>query len=92
MSEILQDIQRKLIFPLDFPSQKFTETVQQVTLLVGAILACNVGCATQSLKHLLIIYGISCLIAAIAVLPAYPAYTKKKLQWVQPEVASVSSN
>lgn len=88
MSEILQDIQRKLIFPFDFPSQKLTETIQQAILFGGAFLACNVGFATQSLKYLLIIYGVAVVIAAIAVLPPYPMYTRRKLQWVQPQVVS----
>lgn len=91
MSEVLQDIQRKLIFPLDFPSQKYTERLQQITLLIGAIIASIVGLSTQSLKNLIIVYGICIAITGLVVLPAYPAYTRRKLQWVQPKVVNIST-
>lgn len=91
MSELLQDIQRKLIFPLDFPSQRYTERLQQITLLIGAVVASIVGLSTQSLKNLLVVYGICIAITALLVLPAYPAYTRRKLQWVQPQVLNIST-
>lgn len=86
MSELLQDFQRKLVFPLDFPSQRYTEKLQQITLLIGAIVASIVGLTTQSLKNLIVVYVVVVALTALAVLPAYPAYTKRKLQWVQPQV------
>lgn len=91
MSELLQDIQRKLIFPLDFPSQRYTERLQQITLLIGAVVASIVGLSTQSLKNLVVVYGICIAITALLVLPAYPAYTRRKLQWVQPQVLNIST-
>lgn len=91
MSELLQDIQRKLIFPLDFPSQRYTERLQQITLLIGAVIASIVGLSTQSLKNLVVVYGICIAITALLVLPAYPAYTRRKLQWVQPQVLNIST-
>lgn len=90
MSELLQDFQKKLIFPLDFPSQRYTERLQKITLFIGALSASIIGLATQSLKNLLIVYGISIAITALVVIPAYPAYTKRKLQWVQPKVVDIS--
>ncbi|CAI4540676.1 CDG_1a_G0029970.mRNA.1.CDS.1 [Saccharomyces cerevisiae] len=86
MSEILQDVQRKLVFPIDFPSQRKTEKFQQLSLMIGALVACILGFAQQSLKVLLIAYGISCVITLICVLPAYPWYNKQKLRWAQPKI------
>ncbi|CAI4569228.1 CDA_G0029710.mRNA.1.CDS.1 [Saccharomyces cerevisiae] len=86
MSEILQDVQRKLVFPIDFPSQRKTEKFQQLSLMIGALVACIFGFAQQSLKVLLTAYGISCVITLICVLPAYPWYNKQKLRWAQPKI------
>ncbi|QHS74249.1 signal peptidase complex subunit SPC1 SPAR_J02010 [Saccharomyces paradoxus] len=86
MSEILQDVQRKLIFPIDFPSQRKTEKFQQLSLTIGAVIACILGFTQQSLKVLLIAYGISCVVTLICVLPAYPWYNKQKLRWAQPKI------
>ena len=76
MSEILQDVQRKLVFPIDFPSQRKTEKFQQLSLMIGALVACILGFAQQSLK----------VITLICVLPAYPWYNKQKLRWAQPKI------
>ncbi|CAI4034421.1 hypothetical protein SMKI_10G2120 [Saccharomyces mikatae IFO 1815] len=86
MSAILQEVQRKLIFPIDFPSQRKTEKLQQLSLTIGAVLACILGFAQQSLNVLLVVYGISCAVTLIFVLPAYPWYNKQKLRWVQPKI------
>ena len=86
MSEILQDVQRKLVFPIDFPSQRKTEKFQQLSLMIGAFVACILVFAQQSLKVLLTAYGISCVITLICVLPAYPWYNKQKLRWAQPKI------
>ncbi|CAI4043821.1 hypothetical protein SKDZ_10G2170 [Saccharomyces kudriavzevii ZP591] len=86
MSAILQDIQRKLILPIDFPSQRKTEKLQHLTLTIGAAVACMLGFAQQSLYVLLITYGASCVITLMFVLPAYPWYNKQKLRWAQPKI------
>lgn len=86
MSALLQDIQRKLIFPIDFPSQQKTESFQQLSLTIGAVIACILGFAQQSLYVLLVTYGISCVVTLLCVLPAYPWYNKQKLRWAQPKI------
>ncbi|EJS43027.1 spc1p [Saccharomyces arboricola H-6] len=86
MSAILEDIQRKLILPIDFPSQRKTEKLQQLSLTIGALVACILGFAQQSLRTLLVTYGISCVITLMCVLPAYPWYNKQKLRWAQPKI------
>lgn len=86
MSEILENIHKKLVFPIDFPSQKKNEKVQAVILSVGAVLSCIIGFYAQSLFYLLVTYGIAYLIAIVAILPAYPAYTAHKLVWVHPRI------
>lgn len=86
MSEILEDIRKKLVFPIDFPSQKKNEKLQAVILSVGAVLSCIIGFYTQSLFHLVVTYGLAYLTAIVAILPAYPAYTAHKLAWVHPRI------
>lgn len=86
MSEIFEDIRKKLVFPIDFPSQKKNEKLQAVILSIGAVLSCIIGFYAQSLFYLLVTYGIAFLIAIVAFLPAYPAYIAHKPEWVHPKI------
>ncbi|QLG71002.1 hypothetical protein HG535_0B00400 [Zygotorulaspora mrakii] len=87
MSEILQELGRKLVFPIDFRSQKNTERYQQLILIAGAILASLIGFFAQSLLYLVVTYGLAIVVAMVVVLPAYPAYTREKLDWVKPKIS-----
>ncbi|QLQ81139.1 hypothetical protein HG537_0E04940 [Torulaspora globosa] len=88
MSEILEEIKHKLVFPIDFPSQRRTERIQNVILAMGSLLSCLVGFYMQSLTHLMVIYGLSIVIALIVVLPAYPSYTRRKLEWARSKIVT----
>lgn len=88
MSEILEEIRRKLVFPIDFPSQQRTERIQNIVLAAGSVLSCLVGFYTQSLAYLMVIYGFTVVLALIVVLPAYPSYTSRKLQWAKSNIVT----
>ncbi|QLL33578.1 hypothetical protein HG536_0E04890 [Torulaspora globosa] len=88
MSEILEEVKRKLVFPIDFPSQQRTERVQNIVLATGSVLSCLVGFYMQSLTHLMVIYGLAVVLALIAVLPAYPSYTSRKLEWAKSSIVA----
>ncbi|CCH59586.1 hypothetical protein TBLA_0B07700 [Henningerozyma blattae CBS 6284] len=87
---MLENIGRKLIFPIDFPSQKRTFHLQSVILLISALFASAFGFFTQSLLNLLICYAAGVLITMLLVVPPYPSYNKKKLQWVKPSMTNSS--
>lgn len=86
MSEILEEIKNKLVFPIDYPSQEKTEWLQNALLALGALISCIVGFYKQSLVYLLAVYISSVVLTLIVVLPAYPAYTARKLEWVRPKI------
>ncbi|CCC69763.1 hypothetical protein NCAS_0D01820 [Naumovozyma castellii] len=88
MSAILDEIQKFLVLPIDFPSQKRTFELQQNILLIGAIAASIYGFLTQSLYNTLICYGVTFVVTLLLVVPPYPFYNKQKLQWVQPKLAT----
>lgn len=87
MSEILEEIKQKLVFPIDFPSQRNTERLINTILAAGSVVACLVGFYMQSLTYLLMIYGSVVVLTLIVVVPAYPSYTRRKLDWVKPKVS-----
>lgn len=86
MSEIFQELGRKLIFPIDFHSQQRTERYQQIILMLGSFLACVVGFVSQSALYTVLVYGLAVLVAMVTVLPPYPHYTREKLEWVKPQI------
>lgn len=88
MSEILEEIKKTLVFPIDYPSQERTESLQNALLAIGAALSCITGFYMQSLIWLLAIYGFSVVLTLIVVLPAYPAYNARKLEWVRPKIVN----
>lgn len=88
MSEILEEIKKKLVFPLDFPSQEKAEFIQNALLAFGAFVSCLVGFYKQSLIWLLATYASAILLTLVVVLPAYPAYTARKVQWVRPKIVN----
>ncbi|CCE61106.1 hypothetical protein TPHA_0A00210 [Tetrapisispora phaffii CBS 4417] len=87
MSEILQDIGKKLVFPIDFKAQSSLTTKLNNILLVGSIFAMIYGYSTQSLSNAFYSYIAFISIAAMAVVPSYPSYNKHKLEWVKPKIA-----
>ena len=86
MSDILQDLQAKLVFPIDFPSQTTVFKRLHVILLIGVIFASMYGFITQSLSNLIVVYVAFILVTMLVVIPSYPSYKKHNLEWVQPEI------
>ncbi|EDO17919.1 hypothetical protein Kpol_1010p35 [Vanderwaltozyma polyspora DSM 70294] len=86
MSDILQEVGKKLVFPIDFQAQKEVSKKLTVILSVGVLFTSIYGYITQSLFNLLVAYGVIILVASLVIVPAYPSYNKHKLQWVTPKV------
>ncbi|SCU82423.1 LAME_0C01046g1_1 [Lachancea meyersii CBS 8951] len=86
MSQVLQEIQKKLVFPIDFVSQRQTDRLVHRTLLFGTIVASLIGFFTQSLFNLMLSFGATIALCMVAVLPSYPAYNKKRPEWVKPKI------
>lgn len=81
MSELLQEISRIIVFPIDFPSQQYTEKLATRILAFGTVVSCSIGFVTQSLATLVYCYGACCLLCLLLVLPSYPTYNKRRLKW-----------
>lgn len=90
MSEILQEISRKLVFPIDYPSQKALSKRTTNLIKLVALVAFIYGCLTESIKNLLIAYASGIVVIGLIVVPPYPSYTRQKLVFVKPAVATVS--
>ncbi|KAH3899026.1 related to Signal peptidase complex subunit SPC1 [Saccharomycodes ludwigii] len=82
-SEWLQELSNKMIFPIDLPSQKYTNRVTHKLLFLSSIISVVLGIIYDSMKTLLYFYGASVLICLILVVPAYPSYNENKLKWVE---------
>lgn len=87
MSEVLQEIQKKLVFPIDFASQRETDRLVNRTLIFGTIAACFIGLFTQSLANLMMSFGVSLALCFAAVLPSYSAYNKRRPEWVKTKIS-----
>ncbi|SCU97326.1 LANO_0E15742g1_1 [Lachancea nothofagi CBS 11611] len=86
MSELLQEIQKKLVFPIDFASQRKTDQLVFRTLFFGTVTASLIGFFTQSLLNLIICFGVTFALCLVAVLPSYHAYNKQRPEWVKPKI------
>ncbi|CEP62660.1 signal peptidase complex subunit SPC1 LALA0_S06e00760g [Lachancea lanzarotensis] len=86
MSEVLQEIQKKLVFPIDFASQRRTDQLVHRALLFGTISASLIGFLTQSLFNLVIGFGATVALCMLVTLPSYTTYNKKRLEWVKPKI------
>ncbi|SCU91452.1 LADA_0F10044g1_1 [Lachancea dasiensis] len=86
MSELLHEIQKKLVFPIDFVSQRQVERLVYRILFFGTSAACLIGFVTQSMFNLLTCFGVSFTLCLIAVLPSYPAFNKQRPEWVKPRI------
>lgn len=89
MSSIVQEIQKKLVFPVDYPSQRALASKTQLLTKVVALIAFAYGLYTQSIGNLLMAYAAGLLVIALVVVPAYPAYNKQKLTFVVPKPVTV---
>lgn len=87
---MFEEVVAKLVFPIDFASQKSTLNITRIVLLAFALLATVVGFFAQSLSILLVIYTVGILLTLLIVGPAYPCYNKQKLTWVKPTINSGS--
>ncbi|SCU79106.1 LAFA_0B00760g1_1 [Lachancea sp. 'fantastica'] len=86
MSEVLQDIQKKLVFPIDFASQRRTDRLVHRTLLFGTISTSLIGFFTQSLFNLMVGFGATVALCMLVALPSYTAYNKQRPEWVKPKI------
>lgn len=84
--DILQELSYKLILPIDFESQIYTEKLTSKILSAGLIISCILGYSLQSLKWMIYCFLASYFITLIAILPSYPIYNKKKPQWVSTKI------
>lgn len=89
--EVLQELGRHLVFPIDFESQKSTETFSNYALYITTTISCLVGFFTQSLLIGLILFATGYVVTLLAVVPAYPKFNKNKPQWVKAQLPSVYS-
>ncbi|KAG0653744.1 Signal peptidase complex subunit [Monosporozyma unispora] len=84
MSEIFSELGNKLVFPIDYESQRNTLKRQKLLISVGCIISCIVGFLSQSILQLLICYLCFIFVTCVLILPAYKSYNKKRLQFVKP--------
>jgi len=89
MSEIIQEISKHLVFPIDYPSQQKLNGRTHKLLIVVGIISFIYGYLTQSIQNLLISYGVGIIVTSIVVVPAYPFYNKQKLTFVEPKVVNI---
>lgn len=86
MSNIMEDINRSLQYPIDYTSQRSTQYRHKILLAVGALISCIIGFITQSILQLLICYGCFIVLTLIMIVPAYAKYNKNRLSWVSVKV------
>ncbi|CDO94627.1 unnamed protein product [Kluyveromyces dobzhanskii CBS 2104] len=79
--DILQDIGRQLVFPIDFESQKYTESLSNKALYLITLISFISGCLTQSLIITGIVFVSGIVLVLAVVLPPYAAYNKQRPQW-----------
>ncbi|CAR21433.1 Signal peptidase complex subunit SPC1 [Lachancea thermotolerans] len=87
MSEVLQEIQKKLVFPIDFASQRRLDRSVYLCLMIGTVVSCFIGLFTQSLFNLVVSFGLTFCVCLALGLPSYPAYNKQRLEWVKPKIS-----
>lgn len=90
MSQVLQEISKQLVFPIDYPSQqKLTDRTHYLIILSG-IIAFIYGYIKQSIYQLLISYVIGILITGLIIIPSYPMYNKQRLEFVKPKQIDIT--
>lgn len=80
--DVLQDLGRHLVFPIDFESQAYTERISKLGLYAVTVISCVVGYASNSIKICAAVFVAGVIGVMAAVLPAYPAYNKNRPKWV----------
>ena len=90
MSQVLQEISKQLVFPIDYPSQaKLTNRTHYLIIIFG-IISFIYGYLKQSIYQLLICYGIGIIITGLIIIPSYPSYNKQKLEFVKPKQIDIN--
>ena len=84
MSEIFSELGNKLVFPIDYESQRNTQKRQNLMISVGCVISCIVGLLSQSILQLLICYLCFVFVTCVVVLPVYKSYKQKPLEFVKP--------
>lgn len=90
MSQVLQEISKQLVFPIDYPSQQKLTDRTHYLIILSAIVAFIYGYIKQSIYQLLISYGIGIIITGLIIIPSYPMYNKKRLEFVKPKQIDIT--
>ncbi|AET39795.1 signal peptidase complex subunit SPC1 Ecym_4783 [Eremothecium cymbalariae DBVPG len=80
--EVLQELGWKLLFPIDFESQRYTAAISSKLIAVGTVLGCLLGYFTNCCLMTVYTFGATYILTLLIVVPAYPAYNKKRVNWV----------
>ena len=89
VNEILNEVRKHLVLPVDFKAQERIEKLAYVILGIGAVTSFGIGFVTQSLQNLLVCFGGLFVVTLIVTLPPYSCYKKNQLKWVQPKVMEI---
>lgn len=57
VNEILNEVRKHLVLPVDFKAQERIEKLAYVILGIGAVTSFGIGFVTQSLQNLLVCFG-----------------------------------
>ncbi|CAG99476.1 signal peptidase complex subunit SPC1 [Kluyveromyces lactis] len=79
--EVLQDLGRQLVFPIDFESQSYTESISNKALYLITFFSFISGYLTESIKVSGIVFVLGLIVVLVIVLPPYSAYNKHRPQW-----------
>ncbi|AAS54815.1 AGR325Cp [Eremothecium gossypii ATCC 10895] len=80
--EIFNDLSRKLVFPIDYPSQRRVAKLTDIILGSGTLVSCLLGFYAGSLSLTLYAFAAAYGLALLLVVPAYGKYRQQKLAWV----------
>ncbi|CCF58342.1 hypothetical protein KAFR_0E01880 [Kazachstania africana CBS 2517] len=90
--EVFQELSQKLVFPIDYKSQKYIGKQMNVAIAAVGIAATVYGYMTGSIQNLLICYIAGLLGTCIWLVPAYPAYRKHNLKFVEKPVINITTD
>ncbi|CCK72992.1 signal peptidase complex subunit SPC1 KNAG_0M01390 [Huiozyma naganishii CBS 8797] len=89
MSDVFRELNGKLLFPVDYPSQTLLAKRHKLLVVIGALVSGVVGVATQSILQMGVCYLCFVFVALLLVLPAWKSYRVHNLEWVQPQAVAV---
>lgn len=69
MNSVIEDIQKKLVFPIDYPKQRKYNQYNKIILIIAGIISSLIGFTTQSLFLTFIIYLAFIILTLLVLLP-----------------------